>query len=346
MNQKKKKNRPSKYLIIMSVVLSILCIGLLVFDVVQCRETNMAKICDEKESYLQSMVRSGDYDADSLITYIKEEYPTSASDYCFVADEGQLIFVRDDNMTKNLKETDVRAYFGIKDQRMEKLTGGAVYQVLLSGKDWYIICHNEETDAGMLMVGICVSKEYLVAGRDFDVLLQHSFLYMALFSIAFIVSIIFLSHREKENALMEQKLTAQLTENRRLIERLGERLEAQSGMDYQRENGFCNKEVVAQVMGQLTPEQKERCYKVRITLENTEPQAYVRLSVLLERMKVNKSICCLWNEAEFLVILLNTDENGASNFIKQFLMEYQKMFRSDLKDVAISIEKFYSGGYR
>ncbi len=346
MNQKKKKNRPSKYLIIMSVALSILCIGLLVFDVVQCRETNLAQICSEKESYLQSMVRSGDYDADGLIAYIQEEYPTSASDYCFVAKDGQLVFVRDDNMTKNLKETGVRAYFGIKDQRMESIKGGAVYPAYFNGGEWYVICHNEETDAEMLMVGICVNKEYLIAGGDFDVLLQHSFLYMALFSIAFIVSIIFLSHREKENALMEQKLTTQLTENRRLIERLGDRLEAQSGMDYQRENGFCNKEVVAKVMGQLTPEQKERCYKVRITLEKTEPQAYVRLSVLLERMKVNKSICCLWNEAEFLVILLNTDEDGASNFIKQFLLEYQKMFRSDVKDVAISIEKFYSGGYR
>ena len=346
MNQKKKKNRPSKYLIVMSVVLSILCMGLLVFDVVQCRETNLEQLCNEKENYLQAMMQSVNYNEAELEAYIKAEYPTSASDYCFIAKDGQLVFLRDDNMTKNLKETGVRSHFGIKNQRMEHTKGSATYAAYFNGGEWYVICHNEETDNGMLMVGICLNKEYLVASGDFDVLLQHSFLYMALFSIAFIVSIIFLSHREKENALMEQKLTAQLTENRRLIERLGERLEAQSGMDYQRENGFCNKEVVARVMGQLTPEQKERCYKVRITLENTEPQAYVRLSVLLERMKVNKSICCLWNEAEFLVILLNTDEDGASNFIKQFLMEYQKMFRSDLKDVAISIEKFYSGGYR
>lgn len=345
MNQKK-KNRPSKYLIVMSVVLSILCMGLLLFDVVQCRETNLEQLCSEKENYLQAMMQSVDYNEEELVAYIKAEYPTSASDYCFVAKDGQLVFLRDDNMTKNLKETGVRSCFGIKDQRMERTKGSVTYPAYFSGGEWYVICHNEETDDGMLMVGICVNKEYLVAGGDFDVLLQHSFLYMALFSIAFIVSIIFLSHREKENALMEQKLTAQLTENRRLIERLGERLEAQSGMDYQRENGFCNKDVVAQVMGQLTPEQKERCYKIRITLEKADPQDYVRFSVLLERMKVNKSICCLWNEAEFLVILLNTDEDGASNFIKQFLMEYQKMFRCDVKDVAISIEKFYSGGYR
>lgn len=341
-----KKNRPSRYLVIMSVVLSILCTGLLLFDVIQCRETNLAQISKEKQNYLQVVLDKTQYRTEDLIAYIQEEYPTSASDYCFVAMDGQLLFVRDENMTKGIKEKGVRAYFGIKDQRMDVREGSSLYEVSMNGTVWHIICFNVETQDGMLMVGTCISEEYLIAGGDFDILLQHSLIYMALFSIAFVVSVIFLSHREKENAAMEEKLTTQLTENRRLIERLGERLEAQSGMDYQRENGFCNKEVVAQVMSRLTPEQKEKCYKVRITLENANPQALVRYSVLLERMKVNKSICCLWTEYEFLVILLNTDEDGASNFIKQFLLQYQKMFQCDVKDIGISIEKFYSGGYR
>lgn len=341
-----KKNRPSRYLVIMSVVLSILCTGLLLFDVVQCRKTNLAQISKEKQNYLQVVLDDTQYQTEDLIAYIKEEYPTSASDYCFVAVDGQLLFLRDENMTKGIKEKGVRAHFGIKDQRMEDKVGNSLYEVFMNGATWHIICRNVENEDGMLMVGICISEEYLIAGGDFDILWQHSMIYMALFSIAFVVSVIFLSHREKENALMEEKLTAQLTENRRLIERLGERLEAQSGMDYQRENGFCNKEVVAQVMSRLTPEQKEKCYKVRITLEEAGQQELVRYSVLLERMKVNKSICCLWAENEFLVVLLNTNEDGASNFIKQFLLQHQKMFQRDAENIGISIEKFYSGGYR
>lgn len=346
MKQKNKKNRPSKYLTIMSVVLSILCICLMAFDVVQCRETNLAEICSDKESYLQAMAYNSSGQTEDIITYIEEEYPTSASDYCFVAKDGELVFLRDKNMTKNLKETDVEAYFGISS-RTPKIDGcNNAITVQLNGASWNVIRHDVETGEGTLTIGICINKDYMIAAGDFDILLTHSLLYMTLFSVAFIVSVVFLSHREKENEAMENKLTEQLVENRRLIERLGERLEAQSEVDYQRENGFCTKEVVAKVMGRLTPEQKSKCYKVRISLDKTDPQTIMRYSVLLERMKINKSVCCLWKDTEFLVLLLNIDEAGANHFVKQFLLQYQNMFQSDASDINISLEKFYSGEYR
>ncbi len=341
MNQTKmKKKRPSKYLIIMSVVLSVLCMVLLVFDVLQCREANLVQSCKEKETYLDAMAYSGNYDPEGIIKYIKQEYPTSASDYCFVAVDEEILFMRDENFTKSLTEENVQAYFGISEHTPKVEGCRSSYSVLLNGAPWYVIFHEETINGQKLLLGICSSENYLISESDFDILMQHSVLYMALFSIAFIVSVVFLSHREKENAAMEQQLTEQLVENRRLIERLGERLEAQSGMDYQRENGFCTREVVAQIMEKLTPQQREKSQKIEVKMNATEPQAIVKYSVLLERMKVNKSVCCLWDDDTFLVLLLNTDENGASNFIKQFLLEYQKMFQSDAADIHVSIKEW------
>ena len=320
----------------MSVVLSVLCMGLLLFDVMQCREANLAQSCKEKETYLKAMAYSGNYEPEAIIGYIKQEYPTSASDYCFVAVDEKILFMRDENFTKSLDEENVQAYFGIS-KHTPKVSGCAnSYSVLLNKAPWYVIFFEKNVGNQKLMLGICSSETYLISEIDFDILLQHSVLYMALFSVAFIVSVFFLSHREKENAEMEQKLTEQLVENRRLIERLGERLEAQSSMDYRRENGFCTKDVIVGIMEKLTPEQRAKSQKIEIKITEINPQAIVRYSVLLERMKVSKTVCCLWEDDTFLVLLLNTDEDGATNFIKQFLLEYQKMFQRDATDIQVS----------
>lgn len=335
-----KKHRPSKYLIIMSIVLSVLCMVLLVFDVLQCREANLRRSCLEKETYLEAMAYSGNYAMEDIVEYIKQKYPTSASDYCFVAVDEEIVFMRDENFTKSLTEENVQAYFGMSKHTPKVEGCKNSYSVRIGGAPWYVIFHEENVDGQELLLGMCISENYLISESDFDILLQHSVLYMALFSIAFVVSVFFLSHREKENAQMEEQLTRQLVENRRLIERLGERLEAQAGMDYQRENGFCSREVVVQVMENLTPQQRDKSRKIEIRMKETQPQAIVKYSVLLERMKVNKSVCCLWDDDTFLVILLNTDENGASNFIKQFLLEYQKMFQSDATDIQVAIKEW------
>lgn len=340
MNPTKKKQRPSKYLIVMSVVLSVLCTCLMVFDVVTCRETNLVNACLEKEKYLQAMAYSGNYETEGIIDYIKETYMTSASDYCFVAVDGELVFVRDDNYTESLEETNLKKHFDISN-RTQKIEGcKKAYVVTSEGSVWNLICHDIKLAEQTMTLGICVRNEFLVSTGDFDILLQHSVLYMVLFSIAFIVSIVFLSSREKENRLMEIKLTEQLQENRRLIERLGERLEAQSEMEYQKENGFCTREVVSQIMDKLTAEQKEKSRKLVIRMKETSSASIVKYSVLLERMKVNKCVCCLWEEDTFLVLLLNTDEHGANNFVKNFLLQYQKMFRQDAKDIQISAEEW------
>lgn len=324
----------------MSIVLSVLCMVLLVFDVLQCRKANLTLSCREKETYLEAVAYSGVFEPEKLMEYIRGQYPTSASDYCFVAVDEEIVFLRDDNFTKSITENNIQAYFGISEHTPKVEGCENSYSVFLNGIPWYVMFHEQQVEGKEVILGICCSENYLISEGDFDILLQHSVLYMALFSIAFIVSVFFLSHREKENEAMEQQLTQQLVENRRLIERLGERLEAQSSMDYRRENGFCSKEVVAGIMEKLTPEQRARSQKIEIRMEETDPQAFVRYSVLLERMKVSKSVCCLWEEDAFLVLLLNTDADGASNFIKQFLLEYQKMFQCDATDIHVAIKEW------
>ena len=319
----------------MSVVFSVLCMMFIILDVRECQEANLRQACKEKEAYLQAIAYSGNYAAEDLIVYIQQEYPTSASDYCFVALDEEFVFLRDSNYTKGLTEDNLYAYFGISEHTPKVEGCKNAYSIQLGSMPWYVMLWETEVNGQELTVGICTSRDYLISEADFDVLLQHSVLYMALFSISFIVSVVFLARREKENEEMEKQLTDQLMENRKLIERLGEQLDAQSSTDYQRENGFCSREVVAQIMEKLTFVQRLKSHKLEIRMKEVTPDAVVRYSVLLERMKVGKSVCCLWEEDTFLVLLLNTDEDGCANFITHFLLEYQKMFRSDATDVQI-----------
>ncbi len=175
---------------------------------------------------------------------------------------------------------------------------------------------------------------------NFDILLQHLVLYLVLLSIAFITSVIYLNFRDKENIRIEAELNNKLIENRILIERLGDKIDNQNNSDItDRSGGFYTEEVIEQVISSLTEEQKEKSRKVTIKFSNNDLQLAVRYSVLLERMRVTKSIFCLREEDEILVVMLNTEEDGVNNFAKQFIMQYQNMFQSDVKDTKIIIDK-------
>lgn len=346
MNQnRKKKRKAGKYLVAMSVILSVLFLGLLLYDAYNCLARNLNAKCTQKEEYLKVVIDNGNYQADVLgksveegiVDFIEREYPTSASDFCFLALDGRLVYLRDKNTSKGLNDVRVDEYFNLSEGEIKMETQGNTVRVLINGGRYYISRHDVDTGNGVITVGICVSESYLIGESGFDTLTQHIVLYMVLFSVAFIVSVIFLAHRDKENAAMEKKLSEQLVENRKLIERLGEQLEAQSEVDYQRENGFCTKKTVEKVLEKLTEKQRKKSFRIHILVEEQTPLLLVRCSVLLERLKVNKSICCLWEENEFLIVLLNTEETGAQNFIKHFLLQYQRMFQSDAKGIRITI---------
>ena len=348
MNQdRKKKLKAGRYLIIMSVILSVLFLALLLYDAYNCLVRNLNAKCSQKEEYLKVVIDNGNYQADVLgksveegiIDFVEREYPTSASDFCFLAVDGKLVYLRDKNTSKGLNEISVDEYFNLSEGGVKMQTEGNTVRVLINGGRYYISRHDVDTGSGMITVGICASESYLIGESGFDTLMQHTILYMALFSVAFVVSIIFLAHRDKENAQMEKKLSEQLVENRRLIERLGEQIEAQSEVDYQRETGFCTKKTVEKVFERLNDKQRKKSCLIHIYMEEENPAMLVRCSVLLERLKINKSICCLWEDDEFLIVLLNTEETGAHNFVKHFLLQYQRMFQSDAKGIRITISK-------
>lgn len=344
----KNNYRTSKYIVAMSVVLSALCIILTVIDIYSCLRNNLVAYCNSMEMYLEAMIDDGGYRADSfgkpieegLIDFIKTDYPTSASTYCFVGVNGELKFVKDENSTSKLDDKYIVDYFNIdEDTQTVDTAYGYTVNPVVDGERWFVSMYDINTDDRIVTVGICTNENFVIEGGNFDIMFQHIMLYMILFSIAFVVSTIFLSHKEKQNVKMEEEITNQLVENRMLIDRLGEKIELQANNDYNRDSGFCTRKVVEQVMMKLSPEQKNNTMKIYIKLETKEPHLIVRFSVLLERMRVGKSVCCLWEDDEFLVLMLNTDEENANNFVKQFLLQYQNMFQKDVRDTSITISK-------
>lgn len=345
-----KKRRSSKNITVMSVVLSTICLVLSVVDVYGCVKNNLVSYSNTMESYLKMLITNGSYKAnevegsivDGIVVAIENEFPTSASFYCIVAVDDEIVFLRDKSVTSNTHDVMFSEYLNLETDNSILVTdyGRSLISELDNGNKYLISKENIDTGNEVITIAICTDAEYMMKNGNFDILLQHLVLYLVLLSIAFITSVIYLNFRDKENIRIEAELNNKLIENRILIERLGDKIDNQNNSDItDRSGGFYTEEVIEQVISSLTEEQKEKSRKVTIKFSNNDLQLAVRYSVLLERMRVTKSIFCLREEDEILVVMLNTEEDGVNNFAKQFIMQYQNMFQSDVKDTKIIIDK-------
>lgn len=341
-----RKNKSSKYLITISIALSIMFMGLLALDAKVCRDKNEIRVSRDREQYLEMIIDNGNYQAnifgkapeEGIIDFIGQEYNTSSSDFCFVAVDGEIIFLRDQNVTSKLDKVNYMTYFHLKpNAEALDATCPNTSRIVWNGDRWLLSKYDVENVNNTITVGICVNEAYVRMNGYFDTLMQHVLLYSFLFSVAFIACMFFLVHRETEKFKVEEKLTEQLIENRKLIERLGERIEEQADTDYRLERGFCPKKVMTGVLDKMTPGQKNKSYIITIELDNAEQYLIMRYSILLDNMRIGKFICCLWEDNKFVVLLLNSDVNDAQNFVKQLLLQYQKMFQSDIKNAKILI---------
>ena len=333
-----KGKRANVFLIVTAVVLSVLVTFLLIYEAVNVKNKSIDRLLYEKAAYLKLFVEDTEEgpDIDSIIEKIEISYPTSASDFCFVSLNGELIFIRDADLTRNEAGKNADTVLGITDKG-SRIEGGYVTNADFSGRDFRVVRMFEETTEGELSVGIAISEATLMSSGDFDIQIEHIAVYMLLLSISFIVSVIFLAHKENEMKRYEAILKQKLEDNWVLIGKLGERVESKAEDHENAQYGFTTKDVAKQVLESLDEKQREGSRRIDIRLLECNQTNIVRYTVVLERMKTERMICCLWDDDMFSVIMLNTSDTAVNNFVKQFLLQYQSIFRKDAKDVKITV---------
>ncbi len=347
---KMKKKKNNKSITIMSIILSLICLVLSLIDVYSCIKSNLVSYSNSMESYLEVLITNGSYRADEMKSTVVEgiedsverEFPTSASVYCVIAIDDEVVFLRDKSVTSGIHDLVIDEYLNVGDSNisLETTRRKSVISEFSNGNRYLISKETISTGNEKITVAICTDLEYMIKSENFDILIQHLVLYLVLLSIAFVTSVIYLNFKDRENIRIEEELNKKLIENRILIERLGDKIDSQNNSDVTERNGsFYTEEVVEEVISALTEEQKEKSRKIVIRFSDNNMQLAVRYSVLLERMRVNNSIFCLKDDNEITVIMLNTDEEGVNNFARQFVVQYQNMFQSDIVDTKIVIDK-------
>lgn len=329
----------------MAVVIAVLCTVFTMMDVNACRKRNLERYGETAKQQLQLLLEGAEQVteelplSDRLLQIIHAAYETNSRAYCFVGRGETLLFVRDEKMTEELYDKSVTDFLGTWEEHAaaepwvetRKFPDGRVY--IVAG-----VC--VEAEEGLLTVAICTGEEYVIKQGDFDVLRQRLFVYLVLTGIAYIASVSFLSGKDVASRKQKSELQKQLVNDRQIIERLGTKLEERSSGELsEAEGGMCSREILDGVLASLTPEQREKSRKMMVYLEKKDMLLLSRVSVLLDRMLKDVSVCSLWDETSFYVLLLNVEDEGAVNFAKQFVLQYQKMFRQDIRNVRIVVGK-------
>lgn len=329
-----------------AVIVSVLFVALFVYDAINCRNKNLAVYSAQTEqqaSILLSDALAGESGSvkDRLIRAIENSFDTSASVYCVVGINGQVVYEKDRVTTEKMKEISWEAYMNGREDSVwiDSPARGTRRSTLPDKKVYLTSAVSAEVGEELIQLGICMRQEYLVKRGQFDLLIQHVILYTLLFSSAFIAITFFqrmnYSRLQKSMKIMDNKMIA----DRKQIELLETEKTRQQDADINDKNsGFLSKKTLETILGLLTPAQKAASCKIKIRMQ--DQSHLLEMAVLLDRMNTKGCISCLWNEDTFFMILLNGSTEDAKQFVKQLFNRYEKEFQVQAPQADVNIDGF------
>ncbi|ROR28727.1 hypothetical protein EDD66_104316 [Mobilisporobacter senegalensis] len=281
----------------------------------------------------------------NLSSIIKSDFATSASEYCFVAVEDELTFIKDNDTTEialaknNLKLKDFikieNGSYPLDDSSITTL------KARLSDKRSYLVSIGTYTYKNVnYRLGICSREGYVIEKYKMDIYRLHLFIYILLFCTAFISSIFYLLRKQKKDKDTIYRLEQETIHSRLLIDKLHEDInEAAKLKNRYPMHGYFTKQIVENILLNLSEEQMNKSVKLIIRINSLRPEVVTNTSVLLERIQVEEGVSCLWSKNEFIVLLLNAHRKEAERFIQVFRQNYE-LFSEDAveNDIEFIIE--------
>lgn len=345
--KRKLSTSQNRIIIMLVTVLCLTFLALSTIDIIHNRERSLTIYSTLKEEEGTMLMREStrllEYSEkpleEILITIIQDSYVTSASSYCFVAVDDRIIFLRDERKTS----LSLQQFLDLSSDKLEYLDYPAkntIHTVLGDNQKYVISLFKAEQDGKTITLGICTRTDYIVKRYEADLLIQHILLYNLLLIIGFVTAMFYLMRQNKNQKDTIHQITDEMVRNRKLIEVLNEESDNQSNQKLNDKNsGFLTKNTVEEMLQILTREQKKKCTRIVIEIESWDVNTLVQFAIMLERIKIRKSVSCLWKDGEFLVILLNCNQIEVENYVKQLQNQYENEFQDKVANIRFRIEQ-------
>lgn len=344
--EKKKNNGVSNKLIGISIALSVLCIALALVDMLSCLKKNLVVYSENQERYINEVLSDCSDDSettkevvDNIVRKIQKEYNTTASNFAFVAVGEKITFLQDETVTDTMTEYNINRFLNTNSaSALDESLWDTMVTTLPNGNTVLVSKNTVTVGEEEITFGICTRQKYAIQRSNFDVLIQHLLLYMVLYSISFITTVVYLVYKEKESLVIKRQLEEKVVENRLLIEKLENKIEQSAAKGQEVHYGFTNKKTIIDIMDSLEGDRRLATQKIYISTLDMSVENVVRYAVVLDRMKLPKTVMCLWEEDKYLALMLNADKDEAKNYARQFILQYQSIYGEDIEETKITIE--------
>lgn len=327
-----------------AIVISLVFIVLMVVETMSCRQRNLcvyASYDEQLATGMLSMAAKNDKPAEYLVQSIKDSFDTSASKYCVVALNEDIIFQKDDTTTKRLEDTGLAQFLnGRGDAKVLDNPAQSTSEVTLAdGKKYLVASASHNTDDGRITLVICSRKDYVVKKGEFDLLSLHVVLNIVLMSIAFVAIVFFMNVMNKKLSRKIEQMSVVAISDRKQIENLEEEktLLQQSDIN-DKSSGFLARKTVETILQTLTYEQKAASSKLKIKTYSESDR--INMAIILDRINIKGYISCLWSEDTIFIVCLNQTEDNARRFFDTLVERYEREFQTSMPQVDVVIDNF------
>lgn len=263
---------------------------------------------------------------DVVSDIIISDFPTSSSYYAIFTKGDEILFIKDDNTTESLKGQTLPDLF---DQELATEKDTTKYlianlQLDLDGNSYYFLT--------------CTKESYFIKKINLDNIALYTLVYFILYMILQIITTVLAFYIMREDKRTIDALNEKAIHERMLIEKL----ESEKADRYvtSGESGlysFYPKDIVEEVMRQLTKQEKENCVQIDFIIENLKMEHFVSIPIILDRIKMNHSVACYWGDNVFKVLSFTDKEENIRSFIDLFLRKYQEQCKEKIEDLNIIV---------
>lgn len=318
--------------------MNVLC----VLELQSLRDHTLENIASNQEQYLslmkQQLSTSKDVveDAKQIFT---STYETSSRSFGVILKDEEIVFYRDENSLKQIKENEGNFIF----QQDATLAQSSQVVDIAKGARYITSFSSIELGQEQVTIALLYEEEYALETSDYASYSRHTLLFMILCSILELVFVYSLYrknialkneiHEWEESEQSNRKQIEQLVSNLRIIQndRLDESI-----------FGLVNKPAFVKVIQQLSSQQQQRCHIIRIKVIQPQEDTMLYLAAILQRLEILKCISTKWEEQEFCILSLNNDTIQLENIVRYILQSYTKEYGGQIDDLHIKTQKVRS----
>ncbi|WP_310602466.1 hypothetical protein [Anaerosporobacter sp.] len=339
--------------IVIPILLFLVFVICTYLDVSSIEEKAVLQYASQNNSYLKLFVTQFvDEDGEdtvteeTIISNIKEKFPTSSSMFLVLYQGEEIIFVRDETMTNKIvaMESQERSELQVIKKDVLSNTIDDTYEVVLKNKSKYIISvASIETGEEPFVLVLCTTENYYKKLFNMSAFEIHFMFYLFVFAVLFLLVTVYLYYQKRGILKERDTYKKQLVESRLKMEQLeGQLLQTPKYTLPYISFGYVEKRIVEEIMEELTRKQKKKSMKVTITLKEATREEISNFVVCLERNRIENCISCLWSKDTFVLLLLNRKEETADSYVKQLLICYKENFKDILNSIECSMERLES----